>query len=139
MQIYLLRITYLKQRENGSIYKASGHYAVEAVSFTDAEATLLMHLEESIPEYNLKAVALSNITDVSHDEDADYFFKVKIAYSSFDEDSGRKKEITQYFLVQANSVKEAGQIIEDKMKDSVVAVEVQTVTKTKVEEVVSAK
>lgn len=43
------KISFLKQAENGSIYKKSEQYLLNAESFTEAEARLQAILEDSIP------------------------------------------------------------------------------------------
>ena len=129
------KISFLKQAENGSIYKISEQYLLNAESFTEAEARLQAILEDSIPEYNLLTCAKANVSDIIFNEGAEAFYSCKISFLSHDEDSGKEKKVTQTFLVAADSVKEAGDLLEDKMKGTVVEWELLTISKTPIVDV----
>ena len=126
------KINYLKQAENGTIFKKSEVYMLNSLSFTEAEARLQGLLEEYIPEYNLDACAKTNITDVIIDESKEFFFKLKVSYVSVDADSGKEKKLSEIYLVQADTLKESLEVIEERMKGSIVEWEVSNVAKTNV-------
>lgn len=129
------KINYLKQAENGSIFKKSEQYMLNALSFTEAEARLQGILEEYIPEYNLATCAKSNINDIVIDESQDFFFKLKVTYVSADADSGKEKKINENYLVQADSIKDAIEKIEVRMEGTVMEWEIASVSKTLVVDV----
>lgn len=129
------KINYLKQAENGSIFKKSEQYMLNALSFTEAEARLQGILEEYIPEYNLATCAKSNINDIVIDESQDFFFKLKVTYVSADADSGKEKKINENYLVQADSIKNAIEKIEVRMEGTVMEWEIASVSKTLVVDV----
>lgn len=124
------KISYLKQAENGSIFKKSEQYMLNALSFTEAEARLQGILEEYIPEYDLSTCAKSNINDIVIDESKDFFFKVKVTYVSADADSGKEKKINENYLVQADSTKGALEKVEERMVGTVMAWEIASISKT---------
>ena len=129
------KISFLKQAENGSIYKKSEQYLLNAESFTEAEARLQAILEDSIPEYNLLTCAKANVSDIAFNEGAEAWYSCKISFLSHDEDTGKEKKVTQTFLVAADSVKEAGELLEDKMRGTVVEWELLTINKTPIVDV----
>lgn len=129
------KINYLKQAENGTIFKKSEQYMLNALSFTEAEARLQGILEEYIPEYNLATCAKSNINDIVIDESKDHFFKLKISYVSVDADSGKEKKISENYLVQADSIKDAIEKTEQRMEGSIVEWEIASAAKTTVVDV----
>jgi hypothetical protein len=59
------KIGYLKQAENGTIFKKKEVYFLNSLSFTEAEARLQGILEEYIPEYNLESCTKSNVNDIT--------------------------------------------------------------------------
>lgn len=124
------RINYLKQAENGTIFKKSEVYLLNALSFTEAEARLQGILEEYIPEYNLDACSKTNVTDVVIDESKEGFFKLKVSYISVDADSGKERKLSENYLVQADTLKESIEVIEERMKGSIVEWEIASVSKT---------
>ena len=125
-----MKVGYLKQAENGTVFKKSETYMLDALSFTEAEARLQGILEEYIPEYNLEACTKSNINDVIIDETKDFFFNVKIAYVSVDLDSGKEKKITEVYLVQEDGIEAAIEKVKERMSGSVVDWEITAASKT---------
>jgi hypothetical protein len=123
------RISYLKQADNGSIFKKNETYLLNALSFTEAEARLQGILEEYIPEYNLLACAKTNVTDVIIDESKEFFFKLRVTFVSADEDSGKEKKISENYLVQAANLKESLEIMEERLKGSIVQWEIPNISK----------
>ncbi len=126
------KINYLKQAENGSIFKKSELYMLHALSFTEAEARLQGILEEYIPEYELSTCSKSNINDIIIDESQDFFYKLKIVYVSADADSGKEKKITENYLVQADSINDSIAKTETRMEGTVMDWEISSITKTTV-------
>jgi len=124
------RISYLKQIENGSVIKKAEDYIIEALSFTECEARLQSILEESIPEYDLLKAATTKLTDIILHDNAETFWKAKLSYVSYDEDSGREKKIQEYLLVQAEKPLEVIKIIEDRMEGSIVDWEIVSIQET---------
>jgi len=128
---FKMGISYLAQLDNGSIAKKREEYYVDAVSHTEAEARLQGCLEEYIPEYNLLSCAKTNISDVVIDQAYTNFFKTKVSYISFDEDSGKEKKINENFLVQADSLKTTYDKIEIRLQGSIFEWEVKSIVKQK--------
>jgi len=129
------KISFLKQAENGSIYKKSEQYLLNAESFTEAEAKLQAILEDSIPEYNLLTCAKANIAEIVFNEGAEAFYSCKISFLQEDADTGKEKKVTQTFLVAADTLREANELLEEHMKGTVVEWELLTVNKTTIVDV----
>lgn len=129
------KISYLKQAENGSIYKKSEIYLVNAMSFTEAEARLLIALEETIPEYNLLSLTKTNVSDIIFEKDAESYYKAKVTYCSVDEDSGKEKKITELYLVAASSVEEANGKVVTRLEGSIVEWSLPSIVLTNIVEV----
>jgi len=133
--IFNLKISYLNQADNGSIYKKTEEYAVEALSFTEAEANLQAALEETIPEYNLQGISKTGVSNVYTSGSLDdTFFKIKISYPMEDADTGKTKEIKELYLVQDATAQEATARLEATLEGSIIAVEFDSIVKTKIVE-----
>lgn len=127
---FICKISYLKQAENGTIANKTEQYVVDALSFTECEANLQSALEEYIPEYNLLAMAITDINDVVIDESKEKFVKVGIVYVSADADSGKEKKITEKYLIQSDTVEEAISKVKVRMEGSVMDWEIKTTSVT---------
>ena len=57
------------------------------------------------------------------------FFKTKVSYISFDEDSGKEKKINENLLVQADSLKTTYDKIEIRLQGSIFEWEVKSIVK----------
>jgi len=134
MNYFQCKISYLSQNDDGSISKKTEEYILNALSFIEAETKLQEYLEELIPEYNLLSCKKTNLSDVVIDESKDNFFKTKVSYISFDEDSGKQKKINEVFLVQADSLKETLSKMEARLVGSIVDWEIPNITKTNIVE-----
>lgn len=132
---FICKIQYLRQADNGSIFKKKDNYLLNALSFIEAETRLQTVLEEYIPEYNLLACAKTNVTDVIIDQSKEFFFKVKLQYISTNEDSGKETKITENYIVQASTVEDAHDIMQERLKGSVVQCEIKTVSQTNIVDV----
>jgi len=132
---YQTKVSYLKQAENGSIFKKSEIHLLQSVSFIDAETRLQSILEEYIPEYELKACKQSNANDVIIDESKDFFYALKVVYNSADADTGKEKKITENYLVQSDSITEAIEKVTVRMEGTVMPWEITTVSKTNIVDV----
>lgn len=124
---FKLKIKYLSQNDKGEVKKHTAEYILKAVSFTDAEATLLINLQDQF-EYNLVSCAKFNIEEVVIDEIYDDFFKVKTVISSVDE-KGKEIKVIDNLIIQSNTVDQ----VNKKLKNKGIDLEsVENIAKTKI-------
>lgn len=138
MRKFQAKISYLKQTENGSVIKKSDEYLVSAYTFTEAEANLQQFLQDYISDYDLIKLAISNINDVvlpSGDEVLTYW-KCRLAYVTYDEESGKEKKVSEYLLINAQNTVEATEIIEKRMEGSIVDWEIIQISETNIIDVI---
>jgi len=131
------KIKHLAQLEDGSIKKVSKVYLLNALSFIEAETELQRILESSITEYDLASCTKPNIQDVIIDETGDFFFKAKVSYIMFDEDSGKEKRSNETILVQSSNIYKTVEKIKNRMEGTISDWELIGVTKTNIDEVFS--
>lgn len=124
---FKLKIKYLSQNDKGEVKKHTAEYILKAVSFTDAEATLLINLQDQF-EYNLVSCAKFNIQEVVFDEAYNDFFKVKTVISSVDE-KGKEIKVIDNLIIQSNTVDQ----VNKKLKNKGIDLEsVENIAKTKI-------
>jgi len=124
---FKLKVKYLSQNDKGEVKKHTAEYILKAVSFTDAEATLLINLQDQF-EYNLVSCAKFNIQEVVFDEAYNDFFKVKTVISSVDE-KGKEIKVIDNLIIQSNTVDQ----VNKKLKNKGIDLEsVENIAKTKI-------
>lgn len=131
---YECKVTYEKTQEDGSQKKVSETYVVDALSFTEAEGSILLETAAlGAGDINVAAISLAKYTEVFFsdlDED-DLWFKARIAIVTVDEKTAKEKRSYLTYLVQACSLERARWYI-DEMMGSGVDFEVKSISETKI-------
>lgn len=126
------KISYEKTMENGMQKKATEHYLVDALSFTEAEARITTAVEPFISgEFKVEDIKRARLAEVFLDEDGDKYYKAKVNYITLDERSGREKRTPTYMLVQASTIDEAKDRLIDGMKGTMADYVVESIIETK--------
>ncbi|SFC59789.1 protein of unknown function [Flexibacter flexilis DSM 6793] len=129
------KVKYAIQQENGKQLMKSEQYLVDALSFTEAEARLYTELGSTIPEFMLASVSKMNLADIFHYDDAETWYKCKVVYVSVDEKTGKEKKVPNVMLVNAHSVKEAHERIEESLSTMIVPFEITDINLTAIIEI----
>lgn len=102
------KIRYRKTDENGVTKVVTEAFLVDGISYTEAEARLNEELSAFISEdFKITNIKVTNYAEIHPSDEADQWFKAKIALISYDEESGKERKTNIYLLIQANDVKEA--------------------------------
>lgn len=99
-----VRVRYEKTSEDGKQRAVTEQYVVEAMSFTEAEAAITEHIVPHVSGgFMVAAIAVAPYGEVflSGDEKADKYFRVKVAFITLDEKTGKEKKTTATYLVSA--------------------------------------
>jgi hypothetical protein len=105
---YECKVKYRKTDETGNQRVTSEPYLVDALSYTEAESRINEEMAAYISEeFKITTIKVANYTEIHPFENADRWFRSKIALIAYDEESGKERKTNMYFLVQANDVKEA--------------------------------
>ncbi len=106
----------LQTQEDGSEKKVREVYAIEASSFTEAEALITEemkpHKEYDIVNINPTPYKEVFLSDNANDEN---FFKAKLEFITVDEKTEKEKRTKVVYLIQALSIKTAQHYIENIM------------------------
>ena len=126
------KVKYTKEVD-GKLKKVTEQYLVDALSFTEAEARMHEQLEQMVRgEYTITNISKQNIADIFHYQDAVDWFKAKVKYITYDEESGKEKMTTHYMLVTANDVRDAYDRLLDSLKGMMVDFEIDTISKSSI-------
>ena len=128
-------IRYRKPQEDGVEKAVTEKYAVDAVSFTEAESVISEMMSACINgDFAIKSEVQANYGEVffSDREEDDRWYKAKIAFINLDEKSGKEKRINANYLVQGQSMQKALNNIGEIMSNLLVDYNIVGLTETKV-------
>ena len=100
---FIAKIRYEKTMENGMQKKVTESYLVDALSFTEAEARIVEEMTPFIQgEFMVTDLKRGNISELfsSEADKDDRWYKIKVAFATLDEKSGKERKSYSYMLVQ---------------------------------------
>lgn len=105
---YECKVKYRKIDENGVQKVTTEPYLVDALSYTEAEKRINEEMTAYVSEeFKITNIKVANFSEIHPFENADRWFRSKVALVAYDEESGKERKTNIYLLVQANDVKEA--------------------------------
>ena len=98
-----------KTQEDGTQKKVSEQYVVEAATFGEAERRITECLKPYIEgEFDVTDIKIAGYVQiVNGDENADKYFKAKVAFVALDETTGKEKKTSELYLVQSETLESA--------------------------------
>ncbi|MBQ9884390.1 MAG: DUF4494 domain-containing protein [Bacteroidaceae bacterium] len=151
---YETSVRFDKVMEDGQVKNVKETYVVDAYTFTEAEARIYDYLAgyQELDVFAIKRTKYEeilldrtnvvceaeakaqNITGVNGklSTTADRYYKVRLNFLLIDEATGKEKKEPHFYLVQANSVDAANEIIHYHMRGTLADYEVGTIDETKV-------
>lgn len=128
---FISKVQFEKIMENGAQKKVTESYLFDALSFTEAEARTIEEVSHFISgEFTINDIKREKLSEIFFNENGEKYYKCKVYFITLDEKSGSEKKTSTYMLVQANSVKEAGEALskgmEGTMADYIVGSIVET-------------
>lgn len=115
------KVRYEKMLDSGMQKTVTEPYLVDALSFTEAEARIIEEMKPFISgEFSISDIKRVKFADSFFNETGDRYYKVKLYFITLDEKSGTEKKTAVNMLVQASTVKEAVEFVEDEMKKTMI-------------------
>ncbi len=136
------KVRYMKTMEDGSEKTVTEFYTVDALSFTEAEASIIEEMEH----YVSGELKVANITPANYGEiffsdvdDDDLWFKARLAFITIDEKTNKEKRSYYNYLVQAKSIERARRYVDEVMGKTMIDYEVKSLSETKIMDVFEHK
>lgn len=133
------KVAYDKLSDDGSTVKAKESYVVEANTFGGAENKITEEMEAYIcGEFKVvDCIREARYREVFFSDNAedDKWYKAKLQFITFDENTEKEKKTAVFYLVQAADFAAAHRRIREVMDKSMINYEVDTVAETKFMEV----
>lgn len=126
---FTCKIKYTKIDDHGKMARVSETYLVDAINFTEAEKRIFEIMEKYVSgEIEVVGISRTNFTEIFNYDDGQYWFKAKVNWSIFDENSSKETKVSNQMLVAANNVREAYDRIAENLSTMLVPVEINAVS-----------
>lgn len=139
---YECKIRYEKTTETGEQKKVSELYAVDALSFTEAESNIIKEMSDFIQGvFEVKGIKEAPYGEIffSDNTSDDKWFKVKLCFITLDEKTEKVKKSNVLYLVQANNIENAISNVEAVMSKTMIEYTIKSVTETQIFDVYEHK
>ena len=111
-----------KTQGDGSVKVANEVYTVDALTFTEAEARITDEMQPYVANmvggFNIKNINPAQYKEVffSEKKDDDKWFKMKVAFTTYDERTDKPKDSNVFYLVQADNSNRAQSYMNEVMR-----------------------
>jgi len=127
---------YSKMGEDGREKKVSETYLLDAVSFTEAETRIYKELVSMVSgEFTVTRISKTKLAEIIPSEVGDRWYKAKVTFITFDEESGKEKRISQFVLVFSDNIKSAYDQVIEAMKGMMADFEIGGITESPIVDV----
>ena len=139
---YETGVKYQKMQEDGTEKVVTERYVVDALSFTEAENTII----DEMSVYVSGEITVSNLGKAKYNEiffsdveDDDKWYKAKLQFIVIDDKSEREKRSNVFYLVQAKSLARALRYIDEVMGKTMIDYDIVGINETKIYDVFEHK
>lgn len=136
------KVRYEKTQEDGSEKLVNELYVVDALSFTEAEASII----DNMAVYVSGELKIANIKPTNYNEiffsdidDDDLWFKARLAFITIDEKSNNEKRSYVNYLIQAKCIERAKRYVDEVMGKTMIDYELKSLSETKILDVFEHK
>ena len=132
------KIRYEKMMDDGKQKMVTELYVVDALSFTEAEASIIEEMSSYISgEFKVTGISQSTYGEIffSDIDTDDRFFKVKLQFITIDEKTEKEKRSNVIYLVQAHTLQQALKNIEEVMSSTMIDYAIVAVQETQIMDV----
>ena len=137
------KIRYEKVMEDGLQKKVMETYAVDALSYSEAEKRIIEEMSAYISGefevYSITKAPYKEVFFVDTDELADRWYRAKLDFITIDEKTEKEKRSRVTYLVQAKSLRNAFTNIEDVMAGTMIDYDAAAISDTKLMDVFEYK
>ena len=127
---------YAKMGEDGREKKVSETYLLDAVSFTEAETRIYKELVSMVSgEFTVTRISKTKLAEIIPSESGDRWYKAKVTFITFDEESGKEKRVSQFVLVFSDNVRNAYDQVIEAMKGMMADFEIGGITESPIVDV----
>lgn len=132
MTFFEVKIKIDKVQEDGAQKTVTETYALDAMTFTEAEARITREMQPYIiGEFNVTHIKIAQYNEVVFNE-GELFFLVKYNLITLDEKSGKERKNSMYVLFRDLTIDKAKEAARKHMAASLVDYEIEAIKETKI-------
>lgn len=128
------KVRYEKTQEDGRDKLVNELYVVDALSFTEAEASIIDNMAVYVSgELKIANINPANYNEIffSGNDDDDLWFKARLAFITIDDKNKEKRTYANY-LIQAKSIERAKRYVDEVMGETIIDYELKSLSETKI-------
>lgn len=132
------KIRYEKTMEDGSQKKVTEQYVVDALSFTEAETSIIEEMSSYISgEFEVKDIKKAAYGEIffSDSPSADRWYKAKLQFITIDEKTEKEKKSTVNYLVHGSTLPGAVKSIDEVMGGTMIDYVIASIAETQIMDV----
>lgn len=136
------KVRYGKTQDDGSEKMVNELYVVDALSFTEAEASIIDNMQVYVyGEFKVANINPTNYNEIffSDIDDDDLWFKARLAFITIDEKSNKEKRSYVNYLIQAKCIERAKRYVDEVMGKTMIDYELKSLSETKILDVFEHK
>lgn len=129
------KVRYEKTQEDGSEKMVNELYVVDALSFTEAEASIIDNMQVYVSgQFKVANINPTNYNEIffSDIDDDDLWFKARLAFITIDEKSNNEKRTYVNYLIQAKCIERAKRYVDEVMGKTMIDYELKSLSETKI-------
>lgn len=131
------KVRYDKTQESGVVKTTTEEYLVDALSFTEAEACIIVYVDAFVSgDFTVVDISRYSLSEMFLDDKADLYYRCKLEFITLDEKSGKEKKQPVYWLVQGNNIEDARGVIVREMGKTMTDYSISKIEETKLLDVV---
>ena len=132
MMLFEVGVRMERTLENGAQAKVLEQFVVDALSFTEAEASTTKEASIYGTITDIVTIKRSRCTELIGDGSKEKWFRAKVNYITIDEKTGKEKKIPNYFFVNAETITDAKKAVDDFFGATMIDYSIATLDETKV-------
>ena len=129
------KVRYEKTQEDGSEKMVNEQYVVDALSFTEAEASIIDNMSVYVSgEFKVANINPANYNEIffSDIDEDDLWFKARLAFITIDEKKDKEKRTYVNYLIQAKCIERAKSYVDEVMGKTMIDYELKSLSETKI-------
>ena len=129
------KVRYEKTQNDGSDKMVNELYVVDALSFTEAEASIIDNMQVYVSgEFKVANITPTNYNEIffSDISDDDLWFKARLAFITIDDKKDKEKRTYVNYLIQAKHIECAKRYIDEVMGKTMIDYELKSLSETKI-------
>jgi hypothetical protein len=130
------KVRYEKTGEDGLPKKVNEPYLVDALSFTEAEARIIEEIKPFVSgEFTVSNIRRARIAELFDNPSGDKWYRCKVNFVTLDEEKAVEKKTAVTMMAQAATLKDALNLLIEKLSTTMSDWEVAAVTETAIMDV----